>query len=198
MNTRTHQSLRSVGKLQLLWPRLASVRACTASVRACTASVRACTGSVRACTGSVRACTSSVQARTSSVGKHNRTSATRNEAQDLTEGVGDKAKTPIKRMLMKTRNHAWHARNQAVAGMCGCDEPATIKNPGEPLPCSAGFQPAVSPASSRQTPRLGGQFQTLQRVRLFRTGRIGNPRYSRLEVCATDAVPNGARRGGAR
>jgi len=38
---------------------------------------------------------------------------------------------------------------------------------------SAGFQPAVSPTSSRQAIR------TSQRL------RIGNPRYSRLEVCAT-------------
>jgi len=42
---------------------------------------------------------------------------------------------------------------------------------------SAGFQPAVSPTSSRQPIRTrrgsaGGQ-------------RVGNPRYSRLEVCAT-------------
>ena len=46
-------------------------------------------------------------------------------------------------------------------------------------PCSAGFQPAVSPASSRQG---YSQFATLG---CPPTARIGNSRYSRLEVCAT-------------
>jgi len=41
---------------------------------------------------------------------------------------------------------------------------------------SAGFQPAVSPTSSRQT------------VGITQRQRVGNPRYGRLEVCATGAV----------
>src|SRR5580704_5421364 len=52
--------------------------------------------------------------------------------------------------------------------------------------CSAGFQPAVSPTSSRQAPGKG----KLNNIRAARRGshalRIGNPRYSRLEACATD------------
>ncbi len=42
---------------------------------------------------------------------------------------------------------------------------------------SAGFQPAVSPTSSRQPVRT--------RCGLAGGQRVGNPRYSRLEVCAT-------------
>src|SRR5439155_15916132 len=44
---------------------------------------------------------------------------------------------------------------------------------------SAGFQPAVSPISNRQNLERIGALGYLQRL------RIGNPRYSRLEVCAT-------------
>jgi hypothetical protein len=48
--------------------------------------------------------------------------------------------------------------------------------------CSAGFQPAVSPTSSRQTVRETSRIESSLGV------RIGNPRYSRLEVCATIAL----------
>jgi hypothetical protein len=44
---------------------------------------------------------------------------------------------------------------------------------------SAGFQPAVSPVSNRQAVR------NPKPVRLTHGSRIGNPRHSRLEVCAT-------------
>ncbi len=44
---------------------------------------------------------------------------------------------------------------------------------------SAGFQPAVSPTSSRQTV---GKTEVVWNGRAL---RVGNPRYSRLEVCAT-------------
>ncbi|MBI4663284.1 MAG: efflux transporter outer membrane subunit [Verrucomicrobia bacterium] len=47
------------------------------------------------------------------------------------------------------------------------------------FPRSLGFQPAVSPTSSRQT---AGETRSVGRSRRL---RIGNPRYSRLEVCAT-------------
>jgi len=47
---------------------------------------------------------------------------------------------------------------------------------------SAGFQPAVSPTSSRQTVGETGSVGSSQHL------RIGNPRYSRLEVCATLAL----------
>ncbi len=47
--------------------------------------------------------------------------------------------------------------------------------------CSAGFQPAVSPTSSRQ--RVGQTCDAGSSTDL----RIGNPRCSRLEVCATEA-----------
>jgi hypothetical protein len=47
---------------------------------------------------------------------------------------------------------------------------------------SAGFQPAVSPTCSRQTLGESRDVQSSRRV------RIGNPRYSRLEVCATIAL----------
>jgi outer membrane protein TolC len=53
----------------------------------------------------------------------------------------------------------------------------------EPQAGSAGFQPAVSPASSRQDVGTDGASESSQR------GRIGNPRYSRLEVCATNSLP---------
>jgi len=43
----------------------------------------------------------------------------------------------------------------------------------EPMHGSADFQPAVSPTSSRQT------------VRTTQRQRVGNPRYGRLEICAT-------------
>ena len=46
---------------------------------------------------------------------------------------------------------------------------------------SAGFQPAVSPTSSRQTV---GKTEVVWNGRAL---RVGNPRYSRLEVCATAA-----------
>jgi len=46
---------------------------------------------------------------------------------------------------------------------------------------SAGFQPAVSPTSSRQT------VDDTRRSGISRGWRIGNPRHSRLEVCATIA-----------
>ncbi len=46
-------------------------------------------------------------------------------------------------------------------------------------PRSAGFQPAVSPTSSRQSPEVGRGVGGSQRL------RIGNPRYGRLQVCAT-------------
>jgi len=48
---------------------------------------------------------------------------------------------------------------------------------------SADFQSAVSPASSRQTVESSGAADHSQ------PSRIGNPRYSRLEVCATNALP---------
>ncbi len=52
---------------------------------------------------------------------------------------------------------------------------------------SAGFQPAVSPTSSRQT---AGKTQVVWNGRAL---RVGNPRYSRLKVCATEyAAPDGA------
>jgi hypothetical protein len=44
---------------------------------------------------------------------------------------------------------------------------------------SADFQSAVSPASSRQNVRIARAPGDPRRL------RIGNPRYSRLEVCAT-------------
>jgi hypothetical protein len=45
---------------------------------------------------------------------------------------------------------------------------------------SAGFQPAVSPTFSRQgVEKVGAADQSSRRL------RIGNPRYGRLEVCAT-------------
>jgi HupE / UreJ protein len=44
--------------------------------------------------------------------------------------------------------------------------------------CSADFQSAVSPTSSRQTVRKHGGAGTARAV------RVGNPRYSRLETCA--------------
>ncbi len=54
---------------------------------------------------------------------------------------------------------------------------------------SAGFQPAVSPTSSRQAPAKG----KLDNIRAARRAsyalRIGNPRYSRLEVRATKSAP---------
>src|SRR5882724_2782984 len=49
----------------------------------------------------------------------------------------------------------------------------------ERITCSAGFQPAVSPTSSRQS--VIGFHATSSAQGL----RIGNPRYSRLETCAT-------------
>jgi hypothetical protein len=45
---------------------------------------------------------------------------------------------------------------------------------------SAGFQPAVSPTSSRQTLDVTAAFE------LFPHLRIGNPRYSRLEALRYD------------
>ena len=48
--------------------------------------------------------------------------------------------------------------------------------------CSAGFQPAVSPTSSRQTVGAPCSVENPRRL------RIGNPRYGRLEVCATLAL----------
>ena len=50
--------------------------------------------------------------------------------------------------------------------------------------CSAGFQPAVSPTCSRQTPGESCDAESSRRV------RIENPRYSRLQVCATIALLN--------
>ncbi|PWU09475.1 MAG: RND transporter [Verrucomicrobia bacterium] len=47
---------------------------------------------------------------------------------------------------------------------------------------SAGFQPAVSPTSSRQA------CQQVRRASAFERPRVGNPRYSRLEACATTSV----------
>ncbi|PWU09935.1 MAG: hypothetical protein C5B50_26425 [Verrucomicrobia bacterium] len=55
--------------------------------------------------------------------------------------------------------------------------------------CSAGFQPAVSPTSSRQTSLR------LRPASAFKRWRVGNPRYSRLEACATMAVSRRARSG---
>jgi hypothetical protein len=49
---------------------------------------------------------------------------------------------------------------------------------------SAGFQPAVSPTSSRQ-----GE-ATTDASRCSHRWRIGNPRYGRLEVCATRTPPS--------
>jgi hypothetical protein len=51
--------------------------------------------------------------------------------------------------------------------------------------CSAGFQPAVSPISNRLP------IEITQRACLGRSLRVGKPRYSRLEVCATRACNAG-------
>ena len=53
---------------------------------------------------------------------------------------------------------------------------------------SAGFQPAVSPASSRQIVLMRERIRTSERLRRSLASRVGNPRHSRLEVCATVAV----------
>jgi multidrug efflux system outer membrane protein len=50
---------------------------------------------------------------------------------------------------------------------------------------SAGFQPAVSPTSSRQTVEWQKDIGTSERLAGSPRRRIGNPRYSRLEVRAT-------------
>ena len=50
---------------------------------------------------------------------------------------------------------------------------------GNPRGCAAGFQPAVSPTSSRQRADI------LDATELTPALRIGNPRHSRLEVCGT-------------
>ena len=50
---------------------------------------------------------------------------------------------------------------------------------------SADFQSAVSPASSRQTARSAGGTWNFTPLSGSHAQRIGNPRYSRLETCAT-------------
>ena len=63
----------------------------------------------------------------------------------------------------------------------------TVLNPKAevdlPFGRSAGFQPAVSPTSSRRVVRRRG------RIKHFKACGLGNPRYSRLEVCATHPTP---------
>ena len=53
------------------------------------------------------------------------------------------------------------------------------------FPRSAGFQPAVSPTSSRQTVEGQKAVGISERLAGSPRLRIGNPRYSRLEVRAT-------------
>jgi len=64
--------------------------------------------------------------------------------------------------------------------------PATVTS--QPRQRSAGFQPAVSPASSRP----GGEYQHVvgisEHLPESSPQRIGNPRDSRLEVCATSPM----------
>src|SRR5438876_7624761 len=73
-------------------------------------------------------------------------------------------------------------RKQRGAGsLCGiCIERAShstsVEEPSLPMNRSAGFQPAVSPISNRQSVRTRDGMAQVQRVR--------NPRYSRLETCA--------------
>ena len=66
-------------------------------------------------------------------------------------------------------------RGGGVCDRDGTVEASIIRAPVDSR--SAGFQPAVSPASSRN---LSGHDHAR---------RIGNPRYSRLEVCATSGQP---------
>ena len=79
-----------------------------------------------------------------------------------------------------------------TTGVAAIAAPASASQTAKTLPCrvqpdiaailrgtdvrSAGFQPAVSPNSIRQS------------VGSSRGQRIGNPRYSRLKICATGAV----------
>jgi hypothetical protein len=81
----------------------------------------------------------------------------------------DDTRTPVKIWKIMKINDLHMDGSQLEQEVAKLTEPAGLN----PRLCSADFQSAVSPASSRQGGPRGVH------------PRIGNPRYSRLETCAT-------------